>query len=790
MPRTAIATSCLAFALVHGAHAGARTHGSPVIAVAHAAGFQQATPEQIAALDAARAEAHREFATAQAATAAYQRLVRLRENAVALGDPRSAIWLADAAEDALVIGLRSATWGLDALVGLRTSEATERTGALLTEALSLAQRADEAARAELARGIGTPELMSRLDGVERARRIPLLRAAAAAMAARVGALPADDRAAVLEASIRRLETLLPTLEGQARALATLSLGVALAESGRAADAQRTLLPIASDVAASPGARVVAMVTAAECSATTPDAQRRALWGMIERLDGELDESCRLALGDADFRLAMAAGAAPDKAEPWRGWMRALSQAPLARRADLRLVVLERLADAMPQGDLPLPALAHALRHGREPSSRAQVAASLAKALESGALPAAMVPLAEFELGRMELLLGQARDGATRLLRFAQQHPADPASRHAIDAAVLASRALGDPALLAAVLDTATRKFPDHPDHGSWRIEAEALALSPDASLLAEREPAARRLARALDALSRAELVRNPDPALLADLAIAAAEAANDLGQPDEALRVLDRVVAPIAAASASPDAAPVAPSSAPLSLPASQRTRMLEERIAALATALRSVDGDAWVQAEQRADAEAAADACARVLRRMMPLGLASGLVEPPSAGARVRGAILAQAALRMAPPSPDRDDIAVCALLLGDRQDAALPIARRVHAARGDRADALLALAEALFATGDQASLGEAMPIYTRLSQGCTEGSAPWWVAELRRLQVLDRVNRNTEVITPRVARLEAAHADLGGAALRAEFLALAARHRDRAATAPAASP
>jgi hypothetical protein len=59
--------------------------------------------------------------------------------------------------------------------------------------------------------------------------------------------------------------------------------------------------------------------------------------------------------------------------------------------------------------------------------------------------------------------------------------------------------------------------------------------------------------------------------------------------------------------------------------------------------------------------------------------------------------------------------------------------------------------------------------------------------LAELRRLQTLDRVNKNVEIIAPRVARLRAAHPDLGGPALQAQFLALAARHETDARTSAA---
>jgi hypothetical protein len=53
-------------------------------------------------------------------------------------------------------------------------------------------------------------------------------------------------------------------------------------------------------------------------------------------------------------------------------------------------------------------------------------------------------LATLELGRADLLLGRPADRAGTLLAFAETHPADPVSRHAIDAApVAAARGTGD-----------------------------------------------------------------------------------------------------------------------------------------------------------------------------------------------------------------------------------------------------------------------------------------------------------------------------------------------------------
>jgi hypothetical protein len=141
------------------------------------------------------------------------------------------------------------------------------------------------------------------------------------------------------------------------------------------------------------------------------------------------------------------------------------------------------------------------------------------------------------------------------------------------------------------------------------------------------------------------------------------------------------------------------------------------------------------------------------------------------------RVARLAEATLRMAPPSPDRDEVLSRALVVAGLPGDALPCARRAIAARGDRADLLLSLAEALWATGGEERLAEAFEAYDRVGRTVPEGSPAWWLCQARRLQVLDKVGRSRESIAPRVARLQALDPGLGGERFSAILLDLAAR-------------
>jgi hypothetical protein len=411
-------------------------------------------------------------------------------------------------------------------------------------------------------------------------------------------------------------------------------------------------------------------------------------------------------------------------------------------------------------DDPVVRVARALAAIRGGESRAQGTAALRAALADPALDQGIRTVAMLELGRAELLMGRPAEGAIALLAFAEAHPSEPASRHAIDAAVAAARGTGDAALLARVLATATERFPDHPDNAAWKVERAALLLSPDAPA-PSTDSAARRAAQALESLDRADRAGITDQALRADLAIAAAMALNEELQADAAIAALDRVKRSDAA-----------------KLPEALQQRMLEERIRALLLATRSITGDAVVAAAVAADANATADAAARVLRRMSAVDLGALAAASVDEQQVQRLGRLCDAVLAIAPPTPERDEVLARALVAARMHEQALAASRRAVAARGDRSDLLLALAESLWGIGGEPNLAEAFGLYERLARTVPEESPAWWLAQVRRLLILDRVGRSGDAIAPKVARLKAMDPALGGTAFAATLLHLAARH------------
>ena len=171
-----------------------------------------------AATEVARAEARRPYTTSVAATAAWTRLERLRTPLLESDDPRCAAWLADAAEDAITLGLAIDGCGVATIVGIPTPEQRERCTALLRNALTWTRAAERSARAAIAAGTVTPELATRLDSVELAQRIPLIRACAAVLAGWSGALPETDAPAIVESAATRLAAMRGALSGNARIL--------------------------------------------------------------------------------------------------------------------------------------------------------------------------------------------------------------------------------------------------------------------------------------------------------------------------------------------------------------------------------------------------------------------------------------------------------------------------------------------------------------------------------------------------------------------------------------------
>jgi hypothetical protein len=124
-------------------------------------------------------------------------------------------------------------------------------------------------------------------------------------------------------------------------------------------------------------------------------------------------------------------------------------------------------------------------------------------------------------------------------------------------------------------------------------------------------------------------------------------------------------------------------------------------------------------------------------------------------------------------------DGALAAAFRLAGRCEAALPMSAELLRLAPDRIEFIFGRAECLFG-GDAAQLAEAMGLYKRIAAaGPAGGGALYWESQLRMLQILDRVGRNTRQIAPRIDWLRQLDPALGGERLQRQFEALAAKHR-----------
>jgi hypothetical protein len=125
----------------------------------------------------------------------------------------------------------------------------------------------------------------------------------------------------------------------------------------------------------------------------------------------------------------------------------------------------------------------------------------------------------------------------------------------------------------------------------------------------------------------------------------------------------------------------------------------------------------------------------------------------------------------------------------LSGKCDLAQQWYRRLSPTQADSADAILGRAECLFALGgalgggNEQNLADAIALYKRLiAAGRTAGHDHYWQAQLRTLQILDRVNRRTEQIMPQIERLKQEDPTYGGERFRQGFDALRRKYTGKA--------
>lgn len=526
---------------------------------------------------------------------------------------------------------------------------------------------------------------------------------------------------------------------------------------------------------------------------------------LASLQPYLDLPVRADPASRGIALAAAIGRLRAAAER-NGWLDAASIE--AWRPTAPLLLLVAIADAVV--DDP---------GSREATSIA--AAAIADAISRETPPADLGSLALRTRARCELAIG-ARDAAIRsLLDSVRSWPSDPLANPSLEAAVAIARsgrrpADGPPSHVPSLAETLAEAIAiggSHPLRDAWRIEAAAIASQAggfdDAdAMLAEVPPPSPQFAE-----SRVALLEN------AVRAAEATDAAASARWLDRAERLLRQLEPWPPATPPGQDPRDHADAGARVAL-ARARMHLLADRPAAAIveiTTLREgvpLEPDAQLEAlrirlaalDRLGRREEAAEELRRVaaaehggagMRSLLDQRLADSIdlaraaeregdLDRSAALGRETIGPLADALRSLLQETADESGTAATPLVSiriaeglrrGGRAAEALAVLATLPADLRDSIEAVRVRAECLFSRGRLEDLAEAMPLYRRLAASAPPRSEAWWLAELRTLEILDRVGRDTDRIPPRIGRLRAIDPGLGHEGFRRAFEALLLR-------------
>lgn len=675
----------------------------------------------------------------------------------------------------------------------------------------------------------------RLDRDERRRRIPLLRGVTAYLHARFNVSDAAERGELCRIALDRLSPLADELDGFIGMQATLFAALAAMELRQTDEARAWFERAADAPTAAPvdafGARMgLNMVLAAEGN------DRDALQQLSElekQYNSPRDLVFRLLITDRRFLLRVqqarrgsSANRMRDMADAYRTYTNLLRKDLGVSKETVRQIVYARLATAG-GADTPLDQLPAIVTIARAEGLRGaggdadQIISMLEGVLDRRDAENEDRAEALYGLGVTHYANGDARLAGDRFTALCRQYSTHPRAERSIKLAVTiaAEQARDHPRdesardALAATLTLAVERYPTLPEIEQWRYLSGRIALADgnlelaqsrfeaippdadewlDAQLMlggvmrdrvwsATESQARSDQLRALtgkmgDMITRIDQhVRVGDAATDANkaanhqarLAIIAAEAWIELSNPDEAVRMIELI--------RSDDA-----------LNAATTAEVLRTRILAY-------------QAARRPDE--ASRALTQFLETSPDLAAVTEMIEQPLRELRAarRGsqqAAAVQAQLVQLTEPIDRwltksggaggDPYRLRLALAESRREceqhqSALRLYDLILAERADSLEALFGRAECLFgltaSSPNDEQLADAMRAYKRISAARTSaGDAYYWRSELRMLEILDRLGRNTHRIGPRIQRLRQRDASLGG--YRRQFEQLAERH------------
>lgn len=696
-------------------------------------------------------------------------------------DPRLALWIGDYAEDGFTLCLPAGGDVDRVLYGLAGAEARQRVRATVRDMLVAAERAEQVAKATLAReGDAAPprEVADRLAHVERPRRIPLLRSLAEVLQVEVGEFESAKRRTMAESAIARVETLLPELDDRTASVVARYAGLAAAriEDERAANRLLTLARerAGEDEALVTLADLAALRAAGLLRGPGPAADAAGLLGRggspARRLAlAELEARLRRQQqqGEAGVQPGPDAGTPPSWTSPFT---RLLQDGSPESAAALRDAAIARLARVESEG-MALPpsepmGLLGLTQHRLDTGAPADDLLAALEAVRARPLtPASVRAAATRAVAGIEMARENWAEAADRFVTLAAEHPQDPAAKPAIEAGVRILRELDraadgrDPPIrqrLESALQLATERFAASDDHRLWSLERRVLALEAQADgRTTATPPPPEHVPEGAESAS-----------LQARGVAAAAWLAVQAGDMAEAERLLRQAPVPEGPAAA---------------------RRRLQARVAAMASLDRDLLADPEIGPVAGRDAE--------LLRRVVVERIAAlrpeqaWPVEAVAAAASGEARRLAAVLERL--QSTDAADwlLAGDMLRLGGEHAEAVRAYERSLAIQADTREALLGKAESLRVLAQDDALREAMAIYRRVAAGDEMNTDParrdhvWWLCQLRQLQVLQAAGRFDERASMRLNRLRAVDPGLGGPAFAPAFAALPTGDRGSAA-------
>jgi hypothetical protein len=374
-----------------------------------------------------------------------ERLLEMREALLARHphDPRRAAWLADQAADVFFVLLPVDASGLTCLFGLPSApqrERAQRAARQMSAAAAEAELEVERAILELesvpgyADDVAAQSRRRRLAEVERDRRIPFLRGVGACLEAALGEGDQAQDEALYRLAARRLQTVLPLLDGRAAHVARLYAALALRGLGEHAAAEAVLDAMAPAPQAEPADVFAIRMAQASISAARagPAAGLEALTALRDRYDRDDDLFYRVLIADQRFLLLR------DTPQAFAAYLDLLAEPGSTRR--VRAIVEDRLARAV-DGRTPLdelPALVSVARAGQlaaRAETRDQAIALYNRLLERGDLDPDARADTLWGLAGALLADGQLPVAAERYARLARDHST---TRHAERAVELAA----------------------------------------------------------------------------------------------------------------------------------------------------------------------------------------------------------------------------------------------------------------------------------------------------------------------------------------------------------------